>query len=578
LVLSKDKIGTYLKLPLFYKYKFRGNIMKSKRLFCLVATAVLTMSMLSGCKKDPAEAPAPVDSKTETTDSGKLEPYTFTHYFNYDWWDIKPWAVDEVSKTLKEKFNVTVEFSKPDQDPQAKLNVMISSGDLPDSIMMDRGVDNIKLADLGLLQPLEPLMEKNPAVKDNLLPTTMKLLSIKDKLYGIPNWPRTAATGGNNAWVTNDKLYKAAGSPKLETFEDLYNFAKKIKAEFPKTDKGLPTVPMTFDASADGNLIMEAFYRSFGGVQNGWYGAMRGNYELVLKDPVYKEAAMEVNKWWREGLLSETQFTDTGEQILEKIVAGRTALMYYDESKDETNKFRKILKEAEPDNGYEMVSPFPFPPAKGLTKDKIYGDITSTVGWNVTCITKNAKDPQRIYDLWSYLLTPEAAILQMYGPKGQNWDELDANGLPKLKKAESELTADEINKLGAWFWMIPGHSDHVDNMKFAVNAAQPKEKQNWVINNQANVLTPTKVLSDEFVGIGEVIDSKSDEGIKRTLIEDKIKAEFPKVLMAKSAEEASKIYDEIIAFADKNGMTKIEELYNAKYQENVKTVGTALKK
>jgi putative aldouronate transport system substrate-binding protein len=544
---------------------------KARKLFLFVSLIVVFAMIATSCKKEPTVTP--VDG-----DNGKLEHYTFTHYFNYDWWGLKPWAEDEVSKYLKEKFNVTVEFQKPDSDPQAKLNIMISSGDLPDSIMMDRGTDNIKLAQLGLLQPLEPFMEKNPNLANNVLKETRELLKIDGKLYAIPNWSRAAASGGNNAWVYNDRLYKAAGSPKLEAFEDLYNYAKKIKTEIPKNKEGLPTIPVIFDSTADGHFVGAAFYRSFGGVANGWYTAINGNYQLIFRDPVFKEATMEVNKWWREGLMAETQFTDTGDQILEKIVAGRTALMYYDQSRDESNKFRRILKETFPDDSYEMVQPFPYPPAKGLPKEKIYADFQSTIGWNVTCITKNAKNPQRIFDLWTYLLTKEGSMVMMYGPKGHNWDALDSDGLPILKKAESELTTEEINKLGAWFWAIPGQSDNVDKTKFAVNGKLPKERQNWVINNQANIITPLMWLSDEFIGIGETIDSKSDEGIKRTLIEDYIRAQYPKVLMAKTAAEAEKLYDDIIDFANKNGMTKIEEIYNKKYQENVKLVGTGLTK
>lgn len=561
--------------------------MKKSRFLSLLVAILFVSVVVAGCGQS-ATAPAETTKTAEATAAGSavpsepaaaaLEPYTFTHYFNYDWWGLKPWAEDEVSKALAKKFNVKVEFSKPDSDPQAKLNVMISSGDLPDSIMMDRGVDNQKLAELGLLQPLEPFMEKNPNLPQNVLPKTLELLKIKGKLYGIPNWSRTKASGGNDAWIYNDRLYKAAGSPKLETFEDLYNYAMKIKETVPKNKEGLSTIPVIFDNSTDGWRLARAFYRSFGGYIDGWYAVSGGKYQLAFRDPVFKQASMEINKWWRSGLFSETQFTDTNEQILEKIVAGRTALLWYDQSADETNKFRKLLKESFPDDSYEMVSPFPYPPANGLPTSKIYADNQGTIGWNVTCITKNAKNPQRIYDLWSYLLTQEACILQMYGPQGQLWDKLDDKGLPVLKKPESELKSDEINKLGLWFWMIPGQSDHVDKTKFAVNAMQPKEKQNWVINNQANVLTPIMWTSDEFVGISDSVDPKSNEGIKRTLCEDYIKAQYPKMIMAKTAAEAERIYQGIIDFSDKNGMPAVEDLYNKKYQENVKLVGTGLTK
>lgn len=178
----------------------------------------------------------------------------------------------------------------------------------------------------------------------------------------------------------------------------------------------------------------------------------------------------------------------------------------------------------------------------------------------------------------SYFLTREAAIIQMYGPPGQLWDTLDDQGLPILKKAEGELTAEERDRLGLWFWMIPGHSDHVDTIKFAVNDKLPEEKRNWVVSMQAHILTPTMLLSDEFVGIGETIDPQSDLGIQRTLCEDYIKANYPKVIMAKSPEEAEKVYEDIIKFCDENGMPQIEETYDKKYQDNVKRFGTVLKK
>jgi ABC-type glycerol-3-phosphate transport system substrate-binding protein len=380
-----------------------------------------------------------------------------------------------VSKYLQEKFNVTVEFSKPDADAAAKLNVMISAGDLPDSIMMDRGVDNQKLAELGLLVDLEPLMAKNTALRDNMSAGTIEQLTVGGKLYAIPNWSRKATSGGNDVWMYNQRLFEAAGSPELKTFEDLYAYAAKIKNEVKQTKEGVSVYPVLFKNGGDGWEVVRAFHRSMGGVLSGWYTVINGEYKLALREDKFRAATMEANRWWREGLMSETQFTDTGDQILEKLVAGRAALLWYDHSQNEANKFRTILRETFPEDSYEVVTPYPFTHYKVLPTSYIYSDIQSTVGWNVTCITTSDKDPQRIYDLWSYLMTPEAAILQMYGPQGMNWDELNDQGRPILKKAESELSSDEINQLGAWFWMIPGQSDNVDKMKFAVNDMQPVE-------------------------------------------------------------------------------------------------------
>jgi ABC-type glycerol-3-phosphate transport system substrate-binding protein len=564
--------------------------MKKNRLFYLLSILLVVVFFITACSggqkpttgdkttDNPTTSEKPADSKPSEApvEEEALEPYTFTHYYNYDWWGIKDWGADEVSKALTKKFNITVEFSKPDADPKARLNTMVSAGDLPDSIMMDRGPDNINLAKLGLLQPLEPYMEKNPNYADNILANTIEMLKIEGKLYGVPNWARKAASGGNDAWNYDMRVYEDAGSPQLKTFEDLYAYATKVKNDVPNTKEGLSVFPVLFRDGTDGNPVGRSFYRSYGGNINGWYTVLDGKYQLAFRDELFKEATMEANKWWREGLMSPTQFTDNGDQILEKLVAGRVGLLWYDSSQDESNHFRKILMETYPGDTYEMIKPFPFPPAKGLSEDDIFADFQSTVGWNVTCITTSAEQPQRIFDLWTYLLTKEAAILQMYGPQGDLWDELDSNGLPILKKAESEISSDETNRLGLWFWMQPGQSDNVVTTKFAINSALPAEKQNWVITNQSDYLTPIMWLTDEFVGIGDDIDPQSNEGINRTLVDEYIKATYPLVIMAETPEKAAELYQSIVDFADKNGSPAVEAMMDAKYQDNVKKVGTGL--
>ncbi len=518
-------------------------------------------------------------STTETTEaapadtaSGELEPYTFSVYYNYDWWGIKPWGDDAASKFLAEKFNVKMEQSKPDADADAKLNIMISADDLPDVVVMDRGPVNINLARLGKLQDLAPFQANNSDYNDNILPQTQKLLQIDGKLYGIPNWARKAPTGGNDAWIYNKRIYEAAGSPQLKTFEDLYAFAKAIKEKVPTTAEGAPTIPFATDADGTGHPTLRGINRSMGGknLAASWYVPINGKFSSALRDDTFKAAVMEANKWYREGLLLETSFTDTKEQHVEKMVAGRTGLMYYDFSQNDVNKFRTILKETYPDDDYIVLTdPYVYPPANGISADKIYPDHKETVGWNVNCITTKATNPQRIFDLYSYMITKEGSINMMYGPKGDLWDDVDANGNPVLKKPESSLSSDEVNRLGLWFWPQPAHSDNVDMTKFAVNEMQPEDQRSWVISIQANVLSPIMFMSDEYVGVGDVIDKQSDLGIKRTLCEDQIKAEIPKIMMAKSEAEATKIYDALLAFVDKNGMPDIEAAFDVKYQENL---------
>ncbi len=86
-----------------------------KRLLVLILAAAMLLSFVPMSTMTAAE-----------------EPYTFSLYYNYDWWTIHPWAEDEISKYWQEKFNIVIDQRKPDADAAAKLNLMVSSGDLPD--------------------------------------------------------------------------------------------------------------------------------------------------------------------------------------------------------------------------------------------------------------------------------------------------------------------------------------------------------------------------------------------------------------------------------------------------------------
>ncbi len=166
----------------------------------------------------------------------------------------------------------------------------------------------------------------------------------------------------------------------------------------------------------------------------------------------------------------------------------------------------------------------------------------------------------------------------MYGPQGHLWDELDEDGLPILKKAENELTPDEVNALGLWFWMEPGFADTIDKLKFAMNEKMPPDRQSWVVSNQANLQTPTKWSTDEFVGVTDGIKPTDPEGINKTLVEDYIDEQLPKAMMADSEEKAEAMFDDILKFAEDNGIAAVEETADTVYQANVKKIGTQLTK
>ena len=574
--------------------------MKFKKMLSLMLACAMAFAVLSACTSSsptPAPASTPTPAASTPTPASTPEPatvstdkefYEFSYYQNYDWaagdiWDFG--VQDATSRYWSEKFQIKLNISAPDANAEDMLNLRISANDLPEAIWMDRGPVNIRMARLGLfvdLNTLKPMLDNN-WYDDNILPQTQEQLKIDGKLYGVPNWARKAASGGNNAWMVTTGIYEAVGSPDLKTYDDLFNYAVTVRDSGVKSPEGLDAIPMaTEDTAGEGKSFVRAIYRSLGApYDDSWeYGRVGTNYKNLMRDPLYQEALLEANKWFAEGLLRPTNFTDTREQFLEKLKSARIGLMWYDHSQNDGNSFRTAVRETYPGNSVELVTveqngkTYLYLPANGLSYDKIYGEHYSTIGWNVTCITTAAKYPERIFEFMSYLLTKEGSIEMMYGPQGMCWDSLDANGNPVLTTNPALLSEEERNAIGTWHWTLAGHADNVDLTKFAVNDAQPPELRNWVESMQAHVFTPLMMpLTDEFLNIRDTIESETKEGENRALCEDYLKAQIPKIIMAGSPGDAQRLIDEANEFLDKNGMIEIEAIYEVKYQENLKMQG-----
>jgi ABC-type glycerol-3-phosphate transport system substrate-binding protein len=557
-----------------------------KKVLSLLLVSALLLSLAAACNNNSGGGNS--GGGNNSGGGPDREFYEFGLYTNYDWYGNLDWGGDDTSKYWNEKFNVKMNISKPDANADEKLNLMISANELPDSIWMDRGAANRRLAELGLLVDLDTLKPKmnNNWYDDNILQQTQNHLKIDGKLYGIPNWARKGATGGNNAWMYTTKVYDAVGSPAVNTFEDLYAYAVKVRDAKLTNYNGLDVIPVGFNAGADGRQFIRAIYRSFGApYDDDWtYGRLStGEYDVLLRDPMYQQALLEANKWYREGLIPTAAFTDSGTQFEEKLNTGRFGMVWYDHSADDGNMFRKILREGDPGNSIELFThevagkTYLYLPAHGLGYDKTYGENYGTIGWNVVCITTTAKKPERIFEMFSYFLTKEGSIEMMYGPQGGKvWDSLDANGNPIIKYSP---TTEEENAIGMWKWTLTSHADNVDSTKFAVNDSLPPDQRNWVVSCQAHIFSPLMNVTDEFVGIRDEIRPDTAQAINRTACEEYMTANVPLAFMAPSESEARKIIDDMLAFIDANGMNEIITIYREKYADNLeKQGGTAFTK
>jgi len=559
----------------------------------LLALSVVCSMVLAACGQAAPTPDAPQDQggtgQAGAVADGDRDFITFEWYFNYDWFNPLPWGDDLITAHWGEMFNVHVETRAPDATPTEVLNLMIVADNLPDVIWMERDDHNAEMTRLGLFYSIDELvaMVDNNWYHENVPASTQSFYEVDGVNHVIPNWVRAGvigqlgeATGGNWAWLKTTNLHEAVGSPSFTTFEDLYAYAVAARDAGLTDSGGAAVIPVLFNGGQDyGQDFVNMIYRSFGGATTGWgdwFGIKPdGTFGTRWDNWVWREAVLEANRWHREGLFPATNLTNTPDQFRENLMSGRAALIVHDHSDDNTHSWRRILRENDPGNSIEVIISqqtgddiFLFPPARGLAHTDINSDTHGTLGWNGSFITRSAEHPGRIFEVLTWMLTPLGSVEMMFGPQGELWDDLTPEGFPILHAFPDALPAAEHERIGIWRWNNHGHSNHVDNAKFAANAAIPEEYRNWVDLMQATLFTPRQRLSDEFQILALTIDSTEPLGINRTMIIDHFEMMLPQVILASTAEEAEALFDSVVDFAFSHGMAEIEERYSAQWEEN----------
>ena len=588
----------------------------SKRILALLLALALVVSVFAACGDSGNSSSSGGNSSTASTESGDAssagedegepsnvstgpddtsEHYAFTCYWYYEWATLKEWGGDAVSKYWADKFNVDVEFSMPDADPDSKLNIMLTGGDLPDSMILDRGRVLNSVARAGALQEIEQFMYPGCSFETDVSEIAKELQKVDGKLYGIPNWPRgegAVATGGNYGWIINTDTYKKVGSPKLETMDDLHDYCVKVKEANLTSYTGQSIIPFATTNTNNGFYVYQQFYRSLGArnLVEQYFTQENSKLEICVREPLFVEALKMANQWYNEGLWSSEEFTDDGPMWEEKMTNGRPALMFYDFSQDDSNNFRRITREKSNgevsyevlgDPNSEITKDFPMWPKANKDVKVCYGDENGTVGWNVNVITTSAERPQRIFDLFTYLISEEGAREVCYGPEGGLWEGTDENGIPQLTKPYADITSDEMNAAGAWLWTQPASSDWMDSIKFAVNAQQDPDKRNWVVSIQSDLFSQsrenphegTKFITDQNTGLPNLIDPQTDEGIQLKAIQDELQVRLPQILMAKDETEFNKLLEEAVQTVESNNIDGILAIWQEQYDKNIELQG-----
>ncbi|AYB42592.1 extracellular solute-binding protein [Paenibacillus lautus] len=538
-------------------------------------TALLAAAlMLSACgggggtkTADPAPAGEGGTSTPPTEASDKFvlgeTPLEFSFYGHYNEYTMPPWGQDESSKWIKENKKVTVNAIHSQGNAQQKFNTMIASTELPDVMWMDRGPDVEKLRQADMLVPFDEYLDKYPNLKEWMGDEGLNMLRSPDgKLYQFPNW-YTNQPNGNAGYVVNKKIYKELGEPKLETTDDLYEYLKAVKAKY--GDQVVPYEPhvqgqgieVLYSAFAENALTR---WISIRGVPNG------DKLTSIFTDPIFRESMQYSAKLFREKLISQDAMTQTADQVKEKVNTGRVAVYAASSPTENAMNAHAELTAKDPEAGYFMIWPIH---KEGLDKNKIFPGTYTQLGWNVSVITKSAKDPEAIFAFLDWYTGPEGQSVLMWGPPGGYWDGFEEDGVTPKFTEKYVTDAAGLGKLQAITTNLHwnGNTVFVDTAKAKYESTLPEEQRNWSTRWQYEITWKTQANATEYINLDPAPDS--EEGIIRQRVEDIFTESRAKALYAKDDAEVLAILDKAEADAQAAGYDKLLAFKTTKWQENV---------
>lgn len=542
-----------------------------KKIVVSGVTTLLTASVfLAGCSGGNGGSPNdnnPVESSNpdgEVQEEQGPEPLEFTFYGHYDWYTMPRWGEDISSEWIKENKKVNVVPIHSGGNAEQKFMTMMASGDMPDVIWLERGTDVEKLRQANMLVPFDDYLDKYPNLKEWLGEAGINMLRSEDgKLYQFPNW-YTSQPNGNAGYVVNKKIYEELGSPKLETTEDLYQYLIQVRDQYPNV------VPFEPHLAKDGQGL-DVLYSAFKeNALNRWVG-IRGvpngdQLTSIFTDETFRETMKYSAKLFREKLISQDAMTQTLDQVTEKVMSGRVAVLASASPTEMAMKAHAELTANDPDAGYFMIWPIH---KEGLDKNKIFPGTFTQLGWNVSVITKAAEDPEAIFAFLDWYTGPEGQRILMWGPPGTYWDGLEEDGITPKFTDNYTSDVEGLAKLQGITTNLHwnGNTVYVDQSKAKFESTLPQEQRNWSTHWQYEITWKTQADATQFVNLDPMPDS--EEGITRQRVEDIFLETRAKALYAKSDEEVDAILDQAEKDAQASGYSKLLEYKTVKWQENL---------
>lgn len=540
---------------------------KRKRKSCLkvllAATTVMVIG-LTGCGSEKGNAPVTEDGLPELTEERyvldaatpawqldkKEETAQLTWYVNADWWN-KDWGTDTVTKKIKEDLNIDITFITGDD---TKLNTFFAGGEKPDIITIMDANSSVARSAANWAWSLNDLADKyDPYFYDVASADTLNWFKLEDgKTYGYPDYSNgqdvydSGMLKASTAFTIRKDVYKELGEPEMGTPEQFLDVLRQIKEKFPDL------IPFGSNTMTDSTGSLGKDLQDFLGVpientDGTWYDRNL--------DEDYLTWIKTLNAAYKEGLISDDNFSDDSNAYEDKIKTGKYACLFIGGTPQRSGPLQ-IWRSTNQDSEYIAIDG----PQSTVGNEATLSQ-AGLSGWMINYITKDCSDPITAIKVFTYLISDYGGLLCRYGVEGETYT-VNSDGLYEIVPEVKEMQLNDNEK----FKKVYRLSEFIvfGNDKYDAYSADITESIQQMREWGEGKLKPQFIIEDISP------DQGSAEARSLSAINTNWNTTLTSLIRCGSEEEFEQILNEHISFQESNNMDGIITIYNEKMEANRK--------
>lgn len=536
-----------------------------------------------------------------SAEAAQVEPVEFT-IFHPDANRKIPPEDAPVVQQVTDYTGVTFDWIVPPAEARERLNIMLATDDLPDLILFWDSTLMRQFIEAGKLLPLDQLMKENApeTYSVNYASFIDRIREEDGDFYFLPGGydfgdRELAMPETDVCFSSRSKLLEELDWYEPDTLDAVYELLKICKERYPEMS------PMALALGPQGHLS------SLNPIGAGAYGLTYVD-NLVLKDGqlVFFDDAPEMKEWYaylnkihRDGLLDVESPIMSAEMLKQKTVAGKV-FSFFGPGWEIGSEFIAYMA----DNGSdEVIHYYQMPKANEDVEHTTYAQYTMGLYSAGLTLTTKCKDPERFFEFYEKMNTEEGWLksrgIVNFDFTGENtfentegYDWVVMNDKEPIREGRklcvaSQYMGDMWGKDENWWWNhgLENFGDftygEVNHPKGQYDIVGDSDVGMWWEPQRARVYEAYGLVGTNYFDYmrahsvdvstvsGLVLAPESEAAIAAVNIEEYLKTQLPRIIVAGTEEEFAQLWDEMTAKLAEYGKDAYVAEKNALYRQRL---------